>query len=236
MYMPLMVDIKRAVVFAGERGEGLQKIQKLAVYADELLCVPEGPRFPPFIELSAGVQPLTEPTMRLTMPRRVPVAQEPASLSNFRRYIAGANFVSSDLKDRRLNEAISSYCAENGVLCNIIDTKDLCNTWFMSLINEPFLQVAVSSQGGCAFYSAQTRRELEPQIAWRSRVSEILTALRLEVREPENRLAVLETIYADQDFQKAIQAGLWERAHWRGREVKDAWESSHETDEQRRNE
>lgn len=225
MYMPLMIDIKKAVVFGGERGEGLQKIQKLAVYADELLCVPEAPTASPIV-LEAGVQPLTEPTMILPARRLVPVAPEPASLANFATYCQGATFVSSDLLDRTLNEAIAAWCQEHGVLCNIIDTKDLCNTWFMSLIRHDHLQVAISSQGGCAFYSAQTRRELEPKLAWRNEVSRLLTALRLRVKKPADRYDVLAYVYKDWHFQRHLRAGRWTKADQRAEALRLKWEKN----------
>ena len=99
MYMPLNVDIKRCVVFGGEREEGLQKTEKMAVFADDLLIVPETRDAPDQIHLEAGPLQRVPESLSLSEPRVVPVAPEPARADNVADYVEGATFVTSDLED-----------------------------------------------------------------------------------------------------------------------------------------
>ena len=58
VYMPLMIDLRKVVVLGGERGEGLQKVPKFAVFTDRLIVVPEAPYPHDQIILAAGRQNL----------------------------------------------------------------------------------------------------------------------------------------------------------------------------------
>ena len=222
MFMPLMVDLKRVILFGGERGEGRQKCEKLACYADELLVVPERPFPQEEIVLDAGPLPHVAERLELSEARRIPVAAEPASSSSIGRFISGATFVVSDLSDRALNEQIASTCRERGILCNVIDTKDLCSVWFMSLIDTPHLVAAISSKGGCAYFAKQTRIELEPEIARREPVAAILTEARALVPKGVDRTAVLDAIYRDAVFNHMVTAGEWTEARARAATIREA--------------
>ncbi len=215
MYMPLMIDVRRAVVFGGERGEGLQKTEKLSVYADELLVVPESVFPAEFILLAAGRLPHVGEELSLGTERRVPVAAEAAAAGNAGRFIEGATFVVSDLRDRSLNETISGLCRARGILCNVIDTKDLCSTWFMSLIDTPHLLAGISSKGGCAYYARQTRIELEEEFRSREPVAEILVDLRDRVPSGVERNEVLDAVYRDGEFSRLRREGRWIEARSR---------------------
>lgn len=221
--MPLMIDLKRVVIFGGERGEGLQKTEKLSLFAEELLVVPESPYPHRHINLAAGRLPHVGENLSRTTPRSIPVANEPASLRNVARSIAGANFVVSDLVDRVINERITALCEESGTLCNIIDTRDLCNTWFMSLIDSPHLIAAISSKGGCAYYARQTRIELEQEFADREPVADILTGIRDRLGNPlpagHDRSSILDSIYHDSDFRRAVELASWDAARARAEEI-----------------
>jgi len=221
--MPLMIDLKRVVIFGGERGEGLQKAEKLSLFADELLVVPESPYPHRNIDLAAGRLPHVGENLHRSTPRSIPVAAEPASILNAARYIAGANFVVSDLADRAVNERIAALCEESSTLCNVIDTRDLCNTWFMSLIDNPHLIAAVSSKGGCAYYARQTRIELEQEFAEREPVAEILTGIRDRLGNPlpagHDRSSILDSIYHDSDFRRAAALASWDTARARAEEI-----------------
>jgi siroheme synthase-like protein len=216
VYMPLMVDIRRALIFGGERGEGLQKAEKLAFFAEEILVVPEGSGAPEVLVFGPGQGKHVREKLVFTDQVVVPVHPQVAAEVDLDAMIREANFVTSDLADRRLNRRIAQICNQRGKICNIIDDKELCNTWFMSLIHTPAMMLGVSSQGGCAFYAKQTRLELQEQIEDRSQISLILTELREQLPR-EERLAGLEELYRLQSFQDlaAIKdwQGLRELAH-----------------------
>lgn len=168
MYMPLMIDIRKAVVFAGERGEGLQKVHKLARFADQLLVVPEAADFrDSSIRVEAGLSPLLGEHLVLDQARDIPVHPVPAAALDeeaMRQVIEGADFVSSDLTSRALNESIARICRAAGVRCNIIDTKDLCDTWFMSLAQTPGLVAGLSTKGRAAFAAVEVRKVVQAEL------------------------------------------------------------------------
>lgn len=172
-HMPLMVDLKRVTVFGGERGEGLQKTQKLALFAEELLVVPEARGQGASIDLPAGPQSELKENLGLLEPRSVPVF--PVSAGDLDDdalglLIRGRNFVVSDLVDRRVNERIKARADAEGVLCTVVDTKDLCSAWFMSLIRTDHLTVAMSSAGTASptatasFFVPRLREALTPHV------------------------------------------------------------------------
>ncbi|MBD3420413.1 MAG: hypothetical protein GF398_09880 [Chitinivibrionales bacterium] len=216
MYIPLMIDLKKAVIFGGERGEGLQKTEKLAAFADEILVVPESNYAAEFIELKSGLQPHVYEKIELQHDRAIPVANFVASYENIATYVYGATLVVSDLNDRQINEAIFRCCVENNIPCNVIDTKELCTAWQMSLIDTPNMMAGISSKGTCAFYTKQTRIELQKEFDHRSKIAEILTELR-NLLPADKRSAVLEKIYGDTELQSCFRNGEWSRATNRGR-------------------
>ncbi len=227
MYMPLNVDIKKAYIFGGERGEGLQKTQKLGIFADEILVIAE--EFRTLDEMFMGngqereiIIPPGYPSelnekLYLETQRRVPVHPVLARDMDLEGLLQPGPgvFVVSDLQDRKLNERISRLCQSRGILCNIIDTKDLCTVWFMSLIQTPSLSVAISSRGGAAFFSARLREELQPLIEDRDQVSRILTEVRASLPQGKDRLGVLEKIYKDWKFQRLVKKKKWGEAEER---------------------
>jgi len=208
--MPLMVDIRRAVVFAGERGEGLQKTQKLALFADELLVVSEALPQASEIILPAGKLSEVNENLLLKAERRVPIHPVRAAEADLNALIAGATFVTSDLADRSLNERIAGVAKDHHVLCNIIDTKDLCDTWFMSLIETDHLMAGLSTKARATFYVTRLRQYLEPRfVQWEKEAA--FTAAVRELLPRERRLAGL----------KALWASPWIRSvlRWRGLEA-----------------
>jgi len=219
MYMPLMIDLERVVVFAGERDEGLQKTEKLAVFADDLLIVPEDDTAPERIVLEAGPLERVPESLSLEERREIPVAPEPAAAENISDYIEGATFVTSDLEDESLNRRITEESERRNILCNIIDVKELCNTWFMSVIDTPNMIAGLSTKGGCAFYSQRTRIELEDEFERRSHVSRIFTELRGKTSENQCNLCALDEVYHHDDIQSLMNMEQWDETRKRGREL-----------------
>lgn len=210
MYMPFMIDVQRAVVFGGEREEGLQKTEKMAVFADELLVVPETNSAPESIELDAGDLQRVPESLTLDEPRSIPVASEPARAENLEEYITGATFVTSDLEDSDLNDRIYEICQEKNILCNVIDVKERCDTWFMSVIDVPNMLAGISTKGGCAFYSQRTRIELEEEFKHRSEASRVFTEMRNHLREDQCNLCALTIVYEEEEIQELMEKEAWD--------------------------
>jgi len=202
--MPLMVDIKKAVVFAGERGEGLQKTQKLAVFADELLVVAETLPSSLEIVIPAGKPSEVNENLVLKTERRVPVHSVAAAEADLDALIAPATFVTSDLVDRALNERIAATAKKHHVLCNIIDTRDLCDTWFMSLIETDHLILGLSSKAKATYYVTRLRRQLEPKfIRWEAEAA--FTSAARDLLPPERRLSGLKKLWDSRWLRLALR-------------------------------
>jgi len=196
MYMPLMVDIKRAVVFAGERGEGLQKTQKLALFADELLVVSEAIPTATELVIPAGKPSEVNENLFLKAERRVPIHVVRAAEADLEALIAGATFVTSDLTDRTLNERIVAVARAHHVLCNIIDTRDLCDTWFMSLIETDHLIAGLSTKAQATYYVTRLRKTLEPRfVTWEKEAA--FTAEARELFPRDQRLSGLRSLWSN---------------------------------------
>ena len=208
MYMPVMVDLKRVTVFGGDRGEGLQKTQKLALYADELLVVPEAEPTAPTIDLPAGAQSELKEKLLLPAPRSVPVHPVTAGrLTNgaLRKLIRGRTWVVSDLVDRKVNERIARLAARERVLCTVVDTKDLSNVWFMGLVKTDHLTVAISSGGTIAFAVPKLRQVLQPIVERSETEAAVLAVLREELPKA-TRVATLGRVYDDPEFRRLVDA------------------------------
>lgn len=150
----------------------------------------------------AGQSPEVNEKLLLPQERRVPVHPQSAAQADLEALLTPGPgvFVVSDLADRRLNEKISQICRDRDILCNIIDTKDLCTVWFMSLIDTPHLSIALSSKGGAAYYSARLREELQPLVEHRDRTAGLLSELRGMI-DPPRRFEVLQKVWKDGLFQ-----------------------------------
>jgi siroheme synthase-like protein len=187
--MPLMVDLKKVVIFGGERGEGLQKTQKLSFFTDELLLVPEVSTDQERLLIPKGRPSELKEKLIRTEERWIPIHPQAAKDADLESLISQANFVVSDLSDPLLNEEIFAIATRHGVLCNVIDTKPLCNTWFMSLLQTDHLLVGLSTKGQAAFLSAQLRQKLQPWIERQDKRArfwvELLAQLNTEGRKSE---------------------------------------------------
>jgi len=217
-YMPLMIDLKRVVVFGGTEGEGRQKAEKLSLYAEEVLVVPERLPAPSELKFGPGRAQWSGENLVFDHELTVKVHGKAATIGSVSRLVEGASFVCSDLRSRELNLHIVDVCKAKGIYCNVIDTKDLCNAWFMSHIDVPGMLVAISSKGGCAFYARTAREELEPEIARRGKISTILADFRAAYPKGRERMRAIEELYLSKNFQTAITANDWETA----RKVADA--------------
>jgi len=215
MYMPFMLKLSHVVVFGGERGEGLQKTEKLALYADSVTVVPESACNLQSMVFPAG--PIKHGSEKLSFLKEthVRVAQQSASRWNIGRFLRGADFVCSDLSSRKLNEQIARLCRKRGIRCNIIDTKDLCDTWFMSMIDTEGLLAAFSSHGNCAYASKTARESLLPAVETQGQISLILTKARNYLKQacPEqSALPILAAIHHDPQFQTLCTNQDWTAA------------------------
>ncbi len=59
----------------------------------------------------------------------------------------GQQFAIAATDDRVLNEQIRDLAAENGILCNVADTPELCDFYLSSIVQKGDLKIAISTNG-----------------------------------------------------------------------------------------
>lgn len=241
-YMPFMIGIRRALVFAGERGEGLQKAEKLALYAGEVVVVSEsdpatwtaesaGGRWrdkqtgssAKHIVFGPGPTRFVDETLAFAREVEAEVLPHAAayytgSRRRLRNLLAGFDFICSDLSDEAANLAVHAEATRLGIRHTVIDTKQLSDTWFMSLIDAGSLVAGISSRGGAAFYTRKLREELTAEFFARAPLGDILNRVR-EESPVDLRRRVLETVWADGDFQNLVGGKDYEGALARAQEL-----------------
>lgn len=229
MFMPVVVDIKKAVVFGSDRPEGRQKTEKLSLFADELILVPSGPVDYSVLHIRAGKLESCAEDLELPESRSIPVISKGwTGLSNqeIHNLISPATYVVSDLSDETANQMIYEKCRDQRILCTVIDNKTYSNTYFASLIHKPPLTVSLSTSGSCAFYARKCREELEAEFTDRQLAAEVLTELRAEIPAGNKRKKLLEQIYDNQDFRDALGSQNKIEAVKIGRDIwKSNWEA-----------
>lgn len=208
-YMPLMVNLKTVAVFGGERGEGLQKTQKLSVFADQVVVVPEADPGVPELVFPAGRLSEVKERLELTESRRVRVLPKRADLwsdQELQDLVAGCSFVVSDLTSRPENERISRICAQVGRPCTVVDTKDLSTVWFMSLAAAGSFTAAVSSGGRIAFFAARVREKIQKLLDDQAPQAPLWESLR-DALPRENRLSGLNFLWKNTWFRLVMK--IW---------------------------
>lgn len=229
MFMPVIVDIKKAVVFGSDRPEGRQKTEKLSLFADELILVPTHSVDYSSLCIPSGKLQNCAENLVLPNERNIPVISKGwigLSEQEIDDLISSATYVVSDLSDQSANRLIHRKCLDQGILCTVIDNKEFSNTYFASLIHKPPLTVSLSTSGSCAFYARKCREELELEFANRQLAAEVLTDLRAEIPGGKKRKDLLELIYADNQFKNALENQNRNKAVEIGRHIwKSKWEA-----------
>lgn len=208
MFMPLNVRLRRVVLFGAERGEGREKLDKIARFADEIVAVPES--LPCRFEDADDV------------PANVVVHAVAAVDADLGALVSGASLVVSDLESRALNERIAALCRDRGILVNVLDEKDLCDVYLTALVERPNLLLSVSTGGRCAFLAKEIRKELEDWARDRDAVAAVVVAARDAV-DPglgkAERIERLRRVYFDPEVRRFLRDGRVAEAEERCRRL-----------------
>ncbi len=98
--------------------------------------------------------------------------------------LEGAVLVIVATDDHPTNRLLSSWARERGVLCNVVDSPDLCNVIFPAVFRTGRITLAVSTEGGSPALAAKLRdtlaREMKP--AW-AIAAEIIREVRIRLKE-----------------------------------------------------
>lgn len=121
-------------------------------------------------------------------------------------YLVGATIAFAATNDKKLNEQIYKDCQQLEVLCNVVDSPDLCDFFVPAVVKRDDLQIAICTEGNCPAYAGHLRRKLEEIIT--PQHGEFVTELEklrekvFERTSNENkRKTILGTLAGDEAFE-----------------------------------
>jgi len=127
-------------------------------------------------------------------------------------YIAEAVLVIAATSNRQLNERIYKDCQELEILCNVVDSPELCDFIVPAVVKRGELQIAIGTEGHCPAYAGHLRKKLEQTFT--NKHGEFLAELETlrsriikDIPDPTDRKALLGQLVDDKSFEYFIQNG-----------------------------
>jgi precorrin-2 dehydrogenase/sirohydrochlorin ferrochelatase len=133
--------------------------------------------------------------------------------------LTGAILVIAATNDQQLNQQVYRDCYDLNILCNVVDSPELCDFYVPAVAQRGSLQIAVSTDGKCPAYAGRIRKQLEKQFTQEhGRFLDDLELVRQrileEISEADKRKKLLQELVTDESFEYYKQNGP---AAWRDR-------------------
>lgn len=132
-------------------------------------------------------------------------------------YLAGATVVIAATDKPELNSRIYKDCQELEILCNVVDSPELCDFFVPAVVKRGDLQIAIGTEGQCPAYAGHIRKKLEK--IFTEKHGEFLAELEAirehifeKVTDPAERKALLGELADDASFEYFVEKGP---AEWR---------------------
>ncbi len=134
-------------------------------------------------------------------------------------YLSGATLAIAATDNAKLNSQIYKDCQRLEILCNVVDSPELCDFFVPAVVRRGDLQIAVGTEGNCPAYAGHLRKKLEEMFKEEhGRFLAELEAMRKQVIEEvsgaDDRKALLGRLVDDESFEYFLQNGS---AAWRNR-------------------
>ncbi len=119
--------------------------------------------------------------------------------------IHGSVLVVAATNNDRLNNQIAQECAQQRILCNVVDTPDLCDFYYGSVYTCGDLKIAISTNGAAPAFGKKIKAELaerypetlRPYLRYLQKMREIAKE---KIASTAQRQQILETIVQDAEF------------------------------------
>jgi precorrin-2 dehydrogenase/sirohydrochlorin ferrochelatase len=124
--------------------------------------------------------------------------------------IEGSLLVVAATNDDRLNTQIAQECARQRILCNIVDTPDLCDFYYGSVHTCDNLKIAISTNGAAPALGRKIKAELAerypdtlgPYLRYLQNMREIVKE---KIASGTQRKRIMETIVSDSELLTRCQ-------------------------------
>ena len=138
-------------------------------------------------------------------------------------YIGGATLVIAATNDEALNKQIYKDCQQLEILCNVVDSPELCDFYVPAVVQRGDLQIAIGTDGNSPAYAGHLRKKLEN--IFTEKHGEFLAQLEAirgfvieKIADASERKAILGKLADDESFEYFLQNGP---EQWRKRAEED---------------
>jgi precorrin-2 dehydrogenase/sirohydrochlorin ferrochelatase len=136
-----------------------------------------------------------------------------------KEYLAEATLAIAATDNAKLNSQIYKDCQQLEILCNVVDSPELCDFYVPAVVKRGDLQIAIGTEGRSPAYAGHIRKKLEK--IFTEKHGEFLAELeRLRERiiekipDPAERKALSGELVDDASFEYFVENGS---AAWRNR-------------------
>ncbi len=139
-------------------------------------------------------------------------AAEPIEAKYSKAYLTQAVLVIAATDNHKLNKQIYTDCQQLQILCNVVDSPELCDFFVPAVVSRGALQIAVGTEGTYPAYAGHIRKKLEKIFtAEHGRFLAELETVRKKIfaqfDEPQSRKALLGRLVDDESFELFKKAG-----------------------------
>jgi precorrin-2 dehydrogenase/sirohydrochlorin ferrochelatase len=136
-----------------------------------------------------------------------------------KEYLAEATLAIAATDNAKLNSRIYRDCQQLEILCNVVDSPELCDFFVPAVVKRGDLQIAVGTEGNCPAYAGHLRKKLEEMFKeehgrFLAELEAIRKQLIEEVGNADDRKALLGRLVDDESFEYFLQNGS---TTWRNR-------------------
>jgi precorrin-2 dehydrogenase/sirohydrochlorin ferrochelatase len=127
-------------------------------------------------------------------------------------YIAEATLVIAATNDEQLNKQIYKDCQELEILCNVVDSPELCDFIVPAVVKRGDLQIAIGTEGHCPAYAGHLRKKLEQSITiqhgeFLAELEKLRKRIIEDVSDEAERKVLLGELVDDKSFEYFVQNG-----------------------------
>ena len=129
----------------------------------------------------------------------------------------GSFLVVAATNDLEVNRQIYQECTEVNILCNVVDSRELCNFYYASAYTCGDLKIAISTNGISPALARKIKAELAARysaefVPYLKYLQKMRAAVQAKIPEEAKRKEILEKIVADPGFLNQFQAENFCRA------------------------